>query len=337
MAKGTVAAVGLARMIGAAAMAGVDSALLPVVHANADEGLETRIPIEQVLLFWERLLRTTRDPSLPIRIAETITPRDYDAIGFACMTRATVGEALHQAIRFARVWTDASRWVFTVTPTAATLEFQIEDPDRLGVRLASEALVAEMIQGGRSLTGTSFVPSMIRFRHAPPADVSHHQRFFGAPIEWSAPRTEVVIDAALLEHPLVRADPVLAAYFERHASELLARCTAEPEGLEYRLRSALAEALRGGVPTLDEVAPRLGMSSRTLRRRLQQDGTSFQELLDSTRCELAKRYLGDGQLPVGAVGFLVGFSEPSTFHRAFKRWTGLTPVAFRKSAGVTAA
>ena len=336
MARGTVAAVGLARVARAAALAGVRPELLPVVDFSADAGLETRLPLEDVLLFWERVMRATREPGLPVRMAEHITPSDYDAIGFACMTRATVGEALQQAVRFARVWTDASRWVLTVSPAEASLEFQIDDPLRLGVRIASESLVAEMIQGGRTLTGSAFEPARVCFRPPAPADVSRHAAFFRSPIEWSAPRTEIVVHASLLDQPLVRADPALAAYFERHASELLARFPAEPEALEYRLRGALAEELRSGLPTLESIAPRLGMSSRTLRRRLKDDGTSFQELLDSTRCELAKRYLADGQIPVGAVGFLLGFSEPSTFHRAFKRWTGSTPLAFRRSAGAAA-
>src|SRR5262245_38401778 len=152
MGKGTIAAAGLWRMARAAALAGVDSALLPPIEVPPDAGLETRLPVEACLVFWEQLLRATRDPTLPVRMAETITPRDYDAIGFACMTRATVGEALEQAVRFARVWTDASRWVLGVSERSASLAFQIGDHDRLGVRLASEGLVAEMIQGGRTLT-----------------------------------------------------------------------------------------------------------------------------------------------------------------------------------------
>lgn len=332
----TIAAICGYRVLQVAMAAGVDPARLPPFDVPVADGLEARVPFERFIELWEALMRAERDPGLPMRMAERVTPKDYDAIGFACMTRATMGEALHQCVRFARVWSDASDWSLAVDDRTATLEFEIADPHRLGVRCGSESLVAEMIHAGRVLTGVAYSPVAVRFRHARPADVSLHERFFGAPIEWSAPRTEVAIDAALLSTPLLKADPALAAYFERHAAALLARC-AEPESLDYRLRSALAQQLPRGVPSLESIAPGLGMSTRTLRRRLQEASTTFREVLDQTRCELSKRYLADPELPVGAVGFMVGFSEPSAFHRAFKRWTGVTPLVFRRSAAQSAA
>jgi len=88
-----------------------------------------------------------------------------------------------------------------------------------------------------------------------------------------------------------------------------------------------------GLPGLETAASRLAMSTRTLRRRLQEEGTTYQEVLDEVRCDLAKRYLAGDELAVGAVAFLLGFSEPSAFHRAFRRWMGQAPGDFRKAAG----
>jgi AraC-like DNA-binding protein len=336
MAEGTIAALIAYRHQRTAVTAGVDPSRLPPFEVPGTDLLEARIPHGRFVDLWEALIRSVRDPALPIRVIECVTTNDYDVIGFSCMTRATLGEGLSQAVRFARIWSDSSRWDLRIDERTATLELQIAEPQRLGVRCGSESALAEMIHGGRLLTGLRYAPVAVRFRHPRPPDASAHERFFSAPIEWSAPRTEVAIDAKLLAQPLLKADPGLAAYFERHAAALLEKC-AEPEGMEYRLRSALAAELPRGVPTLETIAPRLGMSTRTLRRRLQEAETTFREVLDQTRCELAKRYLADPQLPVGAVGFMVGFSEPSAFHRAFKRWTGVTPAAFRASASQSAA
>lgn len=99
-----------------------------------------------------------------------------------------------------------------------------------------------------------------------------------------------------------------------------------------RLRHLIAEALQNGVPELPALARSLGMSERSLRRRLDELGTSFRDVLDAVRKELALNHVKDRRLSLSEVAFLLGFSEPSTFHRAFKRWTGDTPAAFRARA-----
>jgi AraC-like DNA-binding protein len=328
MSTGTVTAMHVWRMLRTAALAGVEASKVPAFTLEADDPMEARVPIDTLHELWEALMRGARDPGLPIRMIETITSHDYDPIGFACMTRATLGEALQQAVRFARVWRDAGWWNVTIDDDSATLEVDAED-QRLGARVSRESMLAELVHGGRTLTGVAFIPRVVRFRHGAPSDTREHERFLGN-VEWSAPRTELVFDSKLLELPLVKADPALAAYFERHSIELLSKFASEPDGISYRLRSVLAEELRRGEPTLEAIAPRLGMSARTLRRRLHEAGTSYREVLDTTRSDLARRYLGDASLPVGAVSFMLGFAEPSTFHRAFKRWTGMTPAQFRK-------
>ena len=100
------------------------------------------------------------------------------------------------------------------------------------------------------------------------------------------------------------------------------------------MRAFLLEEVQRGAPTLQTAAAHLRTSPRTLKRRLQEEGTTFQDLLDSVRCDLAKRYLEEPRLALGEVSFLLGFSEPSAFHRAFKRWTGKTPLAYRQRDGL---
>src|SRR5262249_50683578 len=150
------------------------------------------------------------------------------------------------------------------------------------LRCGTESLLAEMITAGRIMTGTEYCPLEIRFRHARPRDTSAHEAFFKSNIVWSAPRSEIVIDSKLNEMPLVKADPALAAFFERHANDLLERFGLG-DGAAQKVRSVLADDLRRGLPTLECVAARLAMSARTLRRRLQEEGTTFQDVLDEVR------------------------------------------------------
>jgi AraC-like DNA-binding protein len=324
-------------LIQAVAARGLDTrALFDLAEIEPDgiEGMEERMPFEKHLLLWEAVMRLVNDPGFPIFLARRLTPADYETIGFACMTRATLGEALKQAIRYHRIWTDGSRWDLEERNGTSTVALVLDDPMRLGARCGTEHVLAEIINAGRVLTGKEWAPREVWLRHPRPRDVTAHERFFGAPVRFDRPASALVFDSSIFDQPLIKSDPRLATFFERQAEEMLARF--ERSSLTgvmlFRLREYLTKGVRSGLPSLESAASHLGVSTRTLRRRLQDEGTTFQDVLDQTRCELAKRYLLAERLAVGEVAFLLGFSEPSAFHRAFKRWTGQTPVTYRRSA-----
>lgn len=334
MAAPTIASFCSAALIRAVAARGLDTRALvdlAEIEPSGIEGLEERMSFDRHLLLWEAAMRLVRDPGFPIYLSQRLTPGDYETIGFACMTRATLGEALKQAIRYHRIWTDGSRWELEERNGTSTFSFEVDDPMRLGARCGTEQVLAEIIQAGRLLTGREWAPREVWLRHPRPRDTTAHERFFGAPVLFDRPSSALVIDSPIFDQPLLKSDPKLATFFERQADEMLARF--ERSGaMVYRLRDYLAKGVRSGLPSLEAAASHLGVSTRTLRRRLQEEGTTFQDVLDQTRCELAKRYLLAERLAAGEVAFLLGFSEPSAFHRAFKRWTGQTPVTYQRSA-----
>jgi AraC-like DNA-binding protein len=137
------------------------------------------------------------------------------------------------------------------------------------------------------------------------------------------------MDPAMLVRPVLSADPQLCAVIERHAEALLERLPSSGSVTD-RARAALVEGLRSGRTEVAAVADGLRMSARTLQRRLSAEGTSYVELLDGVRRELALRYVADRTLSLSEVAFLVGFADQTTFHRAFVRWTGRTPGGFRR-------
>jgi AraC-like DNA-binding protein len=331
----TSAAICVSKLLDAARAAGVDTRDLPPIAPRSGEpgpafdGFETRVPHAAMLDLWEAIMQRSRDPGFPIFAARRTRLSDYDTIGFACMTRATLREALHQCARYAQAWADASAWEVSERSGVVTATFATADAERLGARCVTESVLAEVVHVGRTLAGVDYVPREVLFRHPRPRDTRAHEAFFRAKLRFDAGRSGIVLDAAVLDMPLLKADAELAAFFERHADALVQRC-ARQAGLTDRLRRTLAEELPRGLPTLEMAAARLAQSPRTLRRRLQEEGTNFHEILDETRRDLAKRYLDEARIPVGEVAFLLGFSEASAFHRAFKRWTGETPASYRK-------
>ena len=138
----------------------------------------------------------------------------------------------------------------------------------------------------------------------------------------------IAFDPALLALPIATAEPVLAGVLDRYVAELLAR----RGGLLDRVRCAVAETLRGAEPTLDATGARLKIGARTLQRKLAEHGTSHTAVIDEVRRTLAATYVTDPELALPEVTFLLGYSEPAAFYRAFKRWYGVAPAAYRSGA-----
>jgi AraC-like DNA-binding protein len=180
----------------------------------------------------------------------------------------------------------------------------------------------------------SFHVDEVRFTHrATEAHVARHRAFFDAPVRFGADYTELLLSREVLDTPLTSADPNLLAILVPTAEATLSRESVGARPLTDQVRRALRSALSHDEAQLETVAKRLGMTGRSLQRRLKDEGTVFQALRDELRRDLADRYLGQG-MSFAEISFLLGFSEPSAFFRAFKRWTGLTPFERRASLSV---
>lgn len=160
-------------------------------------------------------------------------------------------------------------------------------------------------------------------------------RAFGVVPRFSQPHDEIAVPRAALDLPRRSSAPALIPTMERHLAQLL-RDLPSDETFLGRVRRALAEELRRGEPTLERTSARLEMSGRSLQRRLQDEGSAHQQLVDELRCELARRHVAEQRESIAEIAFLPGFSEVSAFHRAFERWTGLTPRAYRQKSAVRA-
>lgn len=174
-------------------------------------------------------------------------------------------------------------------------------------------------------------PVEICVPHERPSYADEYERIFAAPVRFGASYTGFVIRRTRLDVPMLGANPRVAAAFELHARQLLDRLR-DTEGITGRVRANVATQLGGGEVTMQSTARQLAMSVATLRRRLEEEGTTFSEILDEFRKKLAERYVRDRVPAISEIAFLLGFSNVTAFHRAFKRWTGVAPTEYRARA-----
>ena len=271
------------------------------------------------------------DPELPFRYADALRPDDLGALGLALKTAPTVADALARLVRYVLVLSDTLEYELLDEPSGRVFALIGRPHHRRGAALANECALGAVTSALRSIVGKHLVPDEVTFRHVAPADDEPHRAYFGCPVSFEAPLDGIHLAPELLGQATLLADDGLSSYLLARLEDLKAH--ASERSLVAEVRSAIADALPEGQPSKSAVARRLGMSERTLHRRLAEERESFQDLVTGVRREAAESLLGSGRHRVVEVAFLTGFSDQTAFTRAFKRWTGLTPAAFREHAG----
>jgi AraC-like DNA-binding protein len=299
---------------------------------DPDQLLRTHVDASEYHALWARAMAEVGDASFPLEVA-TAPVSDLGLVGLLVSTSETVGEALTRGQRFQRLWMTDGLWL-DVPSRAGTrsLTFRAEVPSGAmrppGARAAVEYAVAAMIAGMRGLSNGAVRPTSVSFAHPPPAWRDAHVRFFGIEPTFDASLDALTIDSAYLSLPVVTRNPAVASYLE-HRCEMLLDALSRPDDVVARLRQYLMNLVPHGPPSRALAARWLGMSERTLVRRLGEHGTSFRVVLDDVRLSAAHALLEQGQT-VETVAALTGFASPSAFHRAYRRWCGTTPGANRK-------
>ncbi len=304
-----------------AALAGFFAAtdLTPEMVADA----EARVSPAQFCVAWAEAIRASADPTLALRIAEATPPGAFGIVEYVCRSAPTLRAALTQWVRYLGILDDAVEVALVSVGdghTALRVVVESEAP----APASHELCFALVVQNARALLVRGFTVAEVRFTHAATdAQRERHRAFFAAPVRFRARHTELVLRDEVLDRPLATADPNLLSILLPTAEAQRGRQRPHPP-LTEQVRRALAAALSSDDAQLEGVARRLGLTGRSLQRRLRDEGTSFQLVRDGMRRELADRYVGEG-MSFAEISFLLGFSEPSAFFRAFKRWTGLTP------------
>jgi AraC-like DNA-binding protein len=286
------------------------------------------VPTSLAMALLSRAVEYTGDVNLGLHLGEHAELGSFDVHFYAMASSPTLGAAYERLCRYQRLIHETSRVDLEIGGDTAVLRHQLAGGGA-APRQTAEFLLTAWVRAGRVVTGVDWTPQEVHFAHPAPPDASEHARFFRAPVHFAMATNALVLSTRLLQTPCARADRALVAVLDRYAAGRLEQAP-RTNSVADRVRSVLGDELRGGEPTAARLAARLKMSVRSLNRLLAAEGTSYQELLDALRRDLAERHLASDHMSISEVGFLLGFSELSSFHRAFKRWTGRTPAQFRE-------
>lgn len=289
---------------------------------------DLRIPLEASYALIEAIDDAMPDPGWPTAFVGAMDVSDLDALGFLLVTSPTLGEGLRRMFRYQRVWNEGERLCLRCEEGEARVVFEPYGPPRAAHAIIAEMMMVDVVVHGATIVEQSLQPRVVRFRHADRggADLS---AVFGAPVEYGAAVTEVVLPASSLTLTLPGAHAAMCAFFERHMQEQLDALPADP-GLADRVRALVEQMLHAHTVGLSSIAAALHMSERTLQRRLRREDARLADIVEQVRRERAEVLLRRA-MPLGEVAYLLGYSEPSAFHRAFRRWRGMTPLAYRSA------
>lgn len=267
------------------------------------------------------------DPLLGLRLGQELSVRHLGVLGYVMHACGTLGGALQRFQRYERLFFDRDPVRHDIEGDTLLLSWTRQTGT--GVDLGDENLIAGLLQCARELSGERLVPVAVTFAHPAPPDAAPYRDYFGCPVYFGQPLTTIRLPLAVLGLPLLRPDAALLQILETRAGDLLAQLP-DTGSYERAVRRVIASRLRTGDASLAQVARAMHISARTLRRRLDACGVGFRELVEDTRRRLAEEYLADDRLQLAEIAALLGYAEQSPFQRAFRRWTGVTPQAWRQ-------
>ncbi len=293
---------------------------------------DNRLAFLQFVQVLDAAAQATGDDCLGLHLGAAQSLHIAGVLGYALQSSPTVRAQLAHAVRYFALHQDGAEVNLQVEDSLATLRYAVLDPQVVLHRHDAEATLALCLSQWRQHTGMpQWAPLSVHFEHPVPAPASEREvlRFFRCPVHFGDTFDGLRFPAAFLDTPIRSADGALHQILTRYAEECLAR-HADSATLVGRARRLIAAGLGNGHASIHEVARRLALTPRTLQRRLAETGLQFGDLVDETRQELARQYLRDARITLTDAAFLVGYSDLTAFHRAFRRWFQQTPLEYQR-------
>ncbi len=291
-----------------------------------------RVSVRQLLAVHAAALRLTPDPALALRAGARIRFTHFGLYGYALLASATPRDAIDVALRYRALASPLIGLAFGVDGDEAVWSFDDVlglGPESALLRFIVELQLATQLALHRDLLGAAVAPTRVRLARAAPPHAALYASLLGCEhIEFDCRADELRFDAAWLDHPLAYANPITAAATQQDCDRLLGELESAA-GIAGRVVALLREAPAQCAAGLEPIADRLALHPRTLRRRLQAEGTSWQRLRDDVRRQLALDWLRRTRMSTDDIAASLGFSDAANFRHAFKRWTGLSPGALR--------
>jgi AraC-like DNA-binding protein len=295
------------------------------LHALSDPN--ARYSYERVQELWRLAVVKTGDPNFGLAAARCWHPTTWHALGYAWLASETLREAFERLSRYSRLVSDAVVVRMESSPRGQWIVGRPRPGLRPSTRQADDAAMATIVSMCRLSRGLNFNPLRVRLAYPRPDNVDALVDFFQAPCEFSKGESGIEASILDLDARLPTGNCDLARANERVIRDYLARFDANT--LAQKVRTKLLEQLPSSNACETSVAGAFNITARTLQRRLRAEKTSYKQILDDVRRELAVDYVSEPDLSIKEITYMLGFSEPSNFTRAFKRWTGTSPNAYR--------
>jgi AraC-like DNA-binding protein len=289
---------------------------------------EVTLPLDGLRAFFESAARMLDDPLLGVHMARAMDRGAFGVLAFSSRSAPTVRESLERLARYIRLSNDTVEVSFEVTAAGGIIRQRVPGhPACLG-RHANEFFVAILLEEGRRAFGDRAQPGRVWLAHEAPHDLTLASELGVPEVSFFAEENGLWFSPEVLALEVPGSDPALLSYLDAQAQKELIALAPEP-GFLREVRRVVREQLDGGTVTLPRAAKLLGLSRRTLQRRLEEEGTSFQRLVDEAREQLARTLVAHDGLPLSRIASTLGYSDERPFLRAFRRWTGVTPSAYR--------
>ena len=312
------------------------------ILASADVDLakyaegDQRVPWELVDRVWSLAVEKTGDPTLALDVVEALNPAVYRSLGIALICSSTLRDFFQRFERYFAVMSTLEKTRFVETAeSAAFVDTRLVDYSEHTLGCHADAFAAFVVKFIRLMYKPDYAPLRVELAWTPPPEwQGRYPKYFGAPVSFGHADSAVFVDLADLDQPLAGANPEIARQNDHVVMSVLEKL--EELDLPLKAYAKLIEFLPSGDCRRERVARSLHMSESAFQKKLRLAGTSYQQVLDATRSELARHYLADPAISVDEVAYLLGFSDCSNFIRAFKRWLGTTPSEYRAGLSNTA-
>jgi AraC-like DNA-binding protein len=306
--------------------------LTPEAIAEPEERLSVR---SQIALLDEAAI-ALKDDCIGFTLARDFDPREIGLLYYVMASSQTLGDALKRIARYSKITNEALVFGYQEA-NRLVLSLGYSGVSRHSDRHQIEFCMFGVLRVCRMLTGQNLVSQHFSISHYRSEGTAEMARFVGTKVEFGADRDEFALNVDARELPLIHADSHLNDLLLKYCEAALADRSGDMSQLRTRVENAISSVLPHGKARVDDVARSLGMSKRTLARRLSDEGLNFTEILQQLRRDLAVRYLDDRRLHVSKIAWLLGFHEVSAFTHAFKRWTGKTPREIRTAGAAMTA
>ncbi len=322
-------------LVSAAERQGVSlDALLETSGLKSDRLREPRIGVDEITRLWRAAGELTADPGFGLKAGKLVGPASFNIVSYILMSSATLRDAIGILQQFQRLISDGGRFQLIGGEDHSWLVYHPQQGELAFSHHQIEAVLTSVLFFSRWVTGRDQPPEQVQFTHAAQSPLADYQYIFGCDVQFGGAFNGILLSNHHWDMPLPQADAQLANLHREYAAAQLAELSSDSSFIP-RLKSWLRNEIPKGVPERHQAARQVGLADRSFAHRLHTLGLHYAGVVEEVRHEQALLLLRDLRLPISVIAQQLGFSEPSAFNRAFRRWEGITPGTYRKQAGLS--